>query len=219
MISAALKVEIEKFAAGLHESNRLLAQARQGEVTPRAVGAYLSNMEFLICEALKVLGRAQERANDMGHHELAAYYGRKIKEEKGHDGWARNDMANLNQLFGTEPREELSPSIRGMLSYLREATDKDPVQYLSYLLFTEYLTVLIGPEWVRLLEERCGVPQSTMTVVSNHVELDKDHVEECLREIDELVTDERFHGGLKRTLGESMRFFDEFCGEISRTIN
>ena len=219
MISDALKIEIETFATRLRESNQLLSQARQGQVTPDAVGSYLANLMFLIREALEILSLAQERASEMGFGDLAAFYLRKMREEKGHDKWAQNDIVALNRLFGTSAPLERSPAILGMLSYLRRATEEDPVQYLAYLLFTEYVTVLMGPEWLQLLEEQCGVPRSTMTVVANHVELDKEHVHACLQEIDELVTDEKFHVGLKRTLGESMRYFDEFCGEISGTIN
>jgi hypothetical protein len=174
---------------------------------------------YLIREALEILSLAQSKANEVGHADLAAFYLRKMREEKGHDKWAQNDITALNRLFGTEAVKERSPAILGMLSYLRGATEADPMQYLAYLLFTEYVTVLMGPEWLSMLEERCGVPQSAMSVVANHVELDKDHVEACLHEIDELVTDEKFHGGLKRTLHESMKYFDAFCGEISSTIN
>jgi pyrroloquinoline quinone (PQQ) biosynthesis protein C len=219
MISVTLKNEIDNFASRLRASNRLLAQARRGEVTPEAVGSYLANLMFLIREALEILAMAQERAHQNGHQELAAFYRKKMKEEKGHDKWAQNDIAKLKMLFGTDVPAKRSTAILGMLDYLRRATDEDPVQYLAYLLFTEYVTVLMGPEWLQLLEERCGVPTSAMTVISNHVELDKDHVEACLKEIDELVTDEAHHAGLSRTLGESMRFFDEFCGEISAVIN
>jgi pyrroloquinoline quinone (PQQ) biosynthesis protein C len=219
MISAVLKNDIEAFASRLRTSNRLLEQARKGMVTPYAVGAYLSNLMYLIREALEILSLAQGRASAIGHTELAAFYLRKMKEEKGHDQWAQNDIVSLNTLFGAQAVADRSPAILEMLSYLRKATEEDPVQYLAYLLFTEYVTVLIGPEWLRLLEEQCGVPASMMTVVSNHVELDKDHVEACLTEIDELVTDETFHGGLQRTLRESMQYFDAFCAEISRTIN
>ena len=219
MISISLKNEIDDFASRLRTTNRLLAQARRGEVTPEAVGSYLSNLMFLIREALDILAVAHERAGQIGHEALAAFYRTKMREEHGHDRWAQNDIAKLKSLFGTDVPATRSSAILGMLQYLRRATEEDPVQYLAYLFFAEYVTVLMGPEWLQLLEERCGVPTSAMTVVSNHVELDKDHVEACLHEIDELVTDEAYHAGLRRTLGESMRFFDEFCGEISSTIN
>ena len=54
---------------------------------------------------------------------------------------------------------------------------------------------MIGPRWLALLEERCGVPQSSMTAVGNHVELDREHAEEGFAVIDDLVGDPKMLDG------------------------
>jgi len=219
MISETLRTDIETFAVHLRTSNRLFDQTRRGKVTPHAIVAYLANMTYLIREALAVLRVAQDRAKELGHADLATFYAHKIAEEKGHDQWARNDIASIDALFGVNASFDPTRAISSMLTYLRQAIDDDPVRYLSYLLFTEYLIVLIGPEWLALLEANCGVPSSSMSVVGRHIDLDKDHVVEDLREIDALVKDARHFEPLRQTLKQSMQYFENFCEEICDVTN
>jgi hypothetical protein len=54
-----------------------------------------------------------------------------------------------------------------------------------------------------------------MTVVANHAELDREHVQEALDEIDELVGDPRKLPRMRAVLLESMTRFDRFCAEIT----
>jgi pyrroloquinoline quinone (PQQ) biosynthesis protein C len=82
-------------------------------------------------------------------------------------------------------------------------------------LFAEYLTVLLGPPWLALLEERCGIPQSSMTVIANHAEEDRHHVEEALDEIDALVADPRKLRRMREVLLDSCGHFDRFCEEVT----
>ncbi len=65
MISSDLKTEIEAFAQRLRATNRLLEQARRGEITPRAVNTYLRNLMVLIREALEILTLAQKRTTEV----------------------------------------------------------------------------------------------------------------------------------------------------------
>ncbi len=46
-----------------------------------------------------------------------------------------------------------------LILYLEETIDRDPALYLSYILFAGYLLVVLAPEWLVLLEERCGIPR------------------------------------------------------------
>ena len=93
--------------------------------------------------------------------------------------------------------------------------DDDPALYLAYILFAEQLVVILGPEWLELLEARCGIPRSSMTVIGNHAELDKEHVESALEEIDDLVGDPRKLPRMRDALRRSIGFFDRFCVEVT----
>ena len=41
---------------------------------------------------------------------------------------------------------------------------------MAYILFAEYFTVLLGPEWLAAIESGSGVPRSAVSVVAPHVE-------------------------------------------------
>ncbi len=89
-----------------------------------------------------------------------------------------------------------------------------PHLYLAYILFAEYLTVKLGPEWVAALDGRCGVPASALTVATKHIELDQHHVQEGCDEIDALAVDPALPGPLLEMLHESMRHFSAFCDDL-----
>jgi hypothetical protein len=214
-ISEALKRDIEAYATHLRGSNELFKQARCGEVTPSAIATYIANLRLLVQHTDTNLRLAEKRAEELGKTSLARFFAEKRREEVGHDRWADNDMATLSGMFGVTHAAEPSRSITGLLYYLRAMIAEEPMHYLAYILFSEYVTVLLGPEWLRLLEDRCGIPTSAMTVVGNHVELDKSHVDEGLREIDRLVGDGDPLEPMRVALRTFMRYFEGFCSEIS----
>ena len=97
--------------------------------------------------------------------------------------------------------------------------ERDPTLHLSYMLFAEYFVALLGPEWLKLLEERCGVARSSMTFVANHAELDRDHAEEAFDLIDELVSDPRKLAPMRQVVVETIAAFDDFCDEMVRAAD
>jgi pyrroloquinoline quinone (PQQ) biosynthesis protein C len=218
-ISETLKQDIEAYATRLRSSNQLFRRARHGNLTPTAVVSYIANLRFLVQHTDVNLKLAQERAEQLGRTQLARFFQQKRREEVGHDRWADNDIALLQGMFGVRPTLQPSTSIANLLEYLRAMITEEPTNYLAYILFVEYVTVLVGPEWLRLVEDRCGIPMSAMTVVGNHIELDKDHVADGLREIDQLIGEGDSAEPLRSALYTSMEYFEGFCSEMSTIIN
>ncbi len=214
-IGEALKRDIEEYAAHLRGSNRLFEQARCGELTPAALATYIANLHLLVQNTDSNLQLAERRAEELGKTNLARFFAEKRREESGHDRWAENDIATLSGMFGPTGAAEPARSITGLLDYLRAMIAEEPTHYLAYILLSEYVTVLLGPEWLQLLDERCGIPTAAMTVVGNHVELDKSHVEEGLHEIDRLVSDGESLEPMRCALRRSMQYFEGFCTEMS----
>jgi pyrroloquinoline quinone (PQQ) biosynthesis protein C len=218
-IGETLKIEIENYAAGLRDSNQLFRRAQDGDLSPDVLAAYVSNLNILVQHTDKNLTLAQKRATELGRTNLARFFVDKRTEEDGHSRWAENDVRTLKGLFGVAPAEAPASSILGLLEYLRTTIDEEPACYLAYILFAEYVTVLVGPEWLRLLERRCGLPSSAVTVVKNHVELDVSHVADGLEQIDRLVDDVNLMRPMQEALRKSMAYFDQFCSEISNVVH
>ena len=174
--------------ARARDERRLYRGAAEGALTRESLALYLSNVHALVRHTPLHLSRAHRRAKEAGRETLVAHFAQKLAEEQGHDAWAEADLASV---AAAGARTDLLPSMRDWLDGLVSIIDEDPDLYLAYILFAEYLTVLVGAEWLELLESRCGIPTSAMTVVANHVELDREHVDDALHCIDALVADPR----------------------------
>ena len=73
------------------------------------------------------------------------------------------------------------------VKHIESLIDKDPYLYLAYIFHAEYFCVLCGPDMIQSLEEKCGYPENSMTIVGNHSELDKEHIVEWEEIIETLV--------------------------------
>lgn len=208
MIADALRLEIEAHAQRGRMGNPLFVHAAAGTMTPAAVGRYLVALHYMVERTPPNIARARDRARAAGLEALADYYAKKFLEEDGHQLWSAADLEVFRETFGIPIEPTPVPAIVELADYLRELIDREPVLYVPYLLFVEYITVLTGGELVRLLVERCGVPAEALTCASNHVELDQEHTDEGLDVIDALVDDPRMLEPLRRVLRKSMDLFD-----------
>ncbi len=218
MIANALRVDIDQYAATLRTQNALFVKTLQGTLAKSEIVSYLANIREIIIQAQDAMIFASKQARARNDVALAEWFAHKQVEEKGHDTWAVRDISQVrSDDSGTQLAfsSQVVPAIRELVANNLAVIDEDPALYLTYTLFTEYLTVIAGPEWLSILEERCHVPRAAMTVVGNHIELDKDHVEEALESIDRLVTDPKKLARMREVLKQHMTFFDEFCLQIT----
>jgi pyrroloquinoline quinone (PQQ) biosynthesis protein C len=216
MIAAALHAELDQFIARTRRNNPLFCKAAEGSLTPEHISRYLTNLHHLLLHSPAHIARASERAKDLGDGSLAKHYDHKLGEEIGHEVWAERDLEKVSAQVAVPASREIVPSMRELLGFIAAIIEEHPSLYLSYALFAEGLTVILGPEWLQLLEERCGIPRSSMTVVANHAELDREHVQEALDQIDDLVGDPRKLPRMREVILESMAHFDRFCAEITQ---
>jgi hypothetical protein len=214
VIADALRVEVERYAADMPRHNSLYTGAANGRLTPEMVGYYLFNVRYLVRHTPAHLERARARSLALGGHALAAHYAAKHAEEQGHDRWADRDLERLRDGFGAAPRGDYSVGLLGLLSHIEALIDRDPALYLAYILFAEYLIVLMGPAWLALIEERCGIPRSMFSVIGNHVELDREHTCEGLAAIDTLVRDPAMLEPMLAVLRETFTHFDRFSADV-----
>jgi hypothetical protein len=215
MIGNALRVEIDRYAVEMRRSNPLYMRAADGTLTADCIATYLANIHHLICYTPTYLTRARDRAAALGDAKLTAHYQHKRGEEVGHEAWAERDLQRVAPQAIRPVERNAVPSMHALIDYLARLIDHDPALYLSYILFAEHLLVVLGPEWLEMLETRCGIPRSSMTVIGNHIELDKEHVEEALEQIDILVGDPRKLPDMRRALRATMAHFDQFCVEVT----
>lgn len=213
MIADALRVEVEIFAKTRMRENILFKMTEAGQVDASCMRTYWTNLHFLLRETYRCLKHAHRSARAKGDVALADFYQQKLEEEVGHWQWAEEDMANLP---ATAPSDTgVLPSMRRYVAFTMRTIDDNPTLYLAYMLFAEHFTVVLCPEWMDLLEKRCGLPRSAMTVIDKHVALDVGHVEEALATIDDLVDDPAMVPRMREVLQSSMDHYFDFCTEFA----
>ncbi|HWW86009.1 MAG TPA: hypothetical protein VNZ26_20575 [Vicinamibacterales bacterium] len=213
-IGNAIQFEIEQYARSLVHSNALFRAAEKGALTPEQVKIYISGILFQIRGSLKVLRRAERLASATGDHALAAHYRLKFREECGHDRWAERDLKSLRGSYTEYECNGSMRALKDLIAYLNQVIDLDPCLFLSYLLLSEYLTVLAGPAWLEALEGKCGIPRNNVSVVANHIELDREHVIDGVREIDVLIASPDKREAMLDVVAKSIAYYDRFWSEI-----
>jgi hypothetical protein len=214
MLSQVLRRDVEAYAERLRSSSRLLQRARAGELQPAAVSTYLEGLRYLLGESQALLTLAGRAAERTAAADLAAYYFQKANEERGHDRWAANDILSLSQRFSVNPRPGRSRALSDLVKFLAEEIEAQPERFLAYQLLAEYITVIVGPDWLDSLERHCGIERSCMSAVYNHVRLDEDHVDEDFAVIDVYVSASSL-SDLRNTIHRSTQYFDAFFDEVA----
>jgi hypothetical protein len=207
-----VRAKIEQHARQLAD-RPLLLKAREGLIGPDVVRTHLSSAQYLILHTQPHLSLAYDRAQRMGIGSLADYFREKATEELGHDAWARGDLEQIEARFGDGPTQP-TPAIKGLMRWVGDLIAEDARLYLVYILFAEYFTVVAGPLWVDALTQRCGIPETALTVVSKHVEADAEHAREGFQVLNEYFQDESLqHTGLL-VLDRIVKQFDRFEHEL-----
>ena len=174
---------------------------------------YLANLRLFFSRTPGHLRRAAERADSKGFTGLGACYRRKCAEEQGHHLWASEDLAHLDGP-ARGMAHGIAPSMVRLIDYVETVVTEDPRSYLAVTFLHEYLTVYLGPRWVRVLVEDCGVDPSGLTSVTKHIALDEAHAEQGVEEIDALVEDADQWSRFGKTLNRTMVLVDAWLGEI-----
>lgn len=213
MTTQQLKQSIERFHQHIKNSSPLFLNAKNGTLTDRHIAEYLKNILYLIRHTPIHLSLAKKRSSELSLFQLEQFFNQKLKEEHDHDRWAEQDLI---QFLGSKEiiLEDLSFTIKALISMIEETIQKDPRQYLAYVFFSEYFTVLGGDEWMEDLEKQCKIHRSSMTVIGNHVDLDKAHVQEDILQINSLVEETGSFEKLSHSLQNFMNLFESFCVEM-----
>ncbi len=215
MIGNALRVDIERYASTFGLENPLGSAARGGRLGAGHIVAYLASIRFLLAHTPIHLKRACDESTRLGMVALSNHFRAKLEEEVGHEAWAVRDIQRVTSSMSDPGRPEVLPSMERMVRYIESLIDRNPMLYLSYILFAEHITVLVGPELLDALEERCGVPRSSMSAIGNHVELDREHVEEGIEAIDDLVGEPSMLVPMREAVARSIEIFESFCQEVA----
>lgn len=187
MVGDVFKAQVEKHLLALRESSPLLVGARTGTLRQSQFLDYLNNLLYFFHHSVIHLEIARTRARQLGSDAIVGFLEEKIREERGHDEWARNDLRRTGGAALDFELGRVAPATHRLLAYSVDLIGRDPELFLAYMFFHEYITVVGGPALLADLETHCGIPADHVTAVAHHVELDRRHVAEDLRELEAVV--------------------------------
>lgn len=182
-----------------------------GTATQEMVTHFLTNIRYLVQHTPIHLNQAIQEAEQRDQKKLAEFFRHKYEEERDHDKWADSDIAQLNQKW-PQPHLNLAidPTMLNLVKHIENTISEDPYLYLGYIFFAEYLCVVGGPEMIEGLEKKCGFPPQSMTIVANHAELDKEHVDEWIQITRDLVDEAKYEKALLESLEKTIKIHQEF---------
>ncbi|MFW7381185.1 MAG: hypothetical protein ACOH5I_20385 [Oligoflexus sp.] len=213
----ALKKRIESYWLELQQHDRFNRSVLQGDADSEMLMHFLVNVRYLVQHTPIHLKRAMKLAEQDHKQDLKNFFEQKLKEEDGHDQWADADIEKLKQSLPKTPlKGSIDPSMKRLIAHIEETIDRDPYLYLAYIFFAEYLCVICGEELTHGLQNKCGYPPRSLTVIENHAELDQDHVHEWEETIASLIDEQFYSKQFLATLEKTIAIHREFyrsCGE------
>lgn len=187
MFRDKVKQEIEAATKNLLDKNIFIQKARKGDLSKEQISRHIKNILYSIEFTPTHLKTASERLKACGQPEIALFMDEKFNEEVGHDHWAKADLANLGSSNRIQHDKDLTKGIIELVKYIEVLVNNEPLKYIAYMTFVEYFTVLAAPEFLDCVEKKCGVPRTSLSVVSKHGELDKHHTDDDLNAIEKFV--------------------------------
>lgn len=177
-LAEILMKEIEVFWADVKGRHPLFKTILENKTDPSTIALFIANIEYLVVHTPIHLRKAKKVAENREQKDLAAYLQIKIDEEEGHDVWAKDDLKRLRQKGASDVSRYALPTMEKLIQKLDEMIERDPYEYLAYILYAEYFTVISADECFSSLTSKSDIHPDDVTVISKHAELDKEHVSE-----------------------------------------
>jgi hypothetical protein len=210
-LAIQLKTAIERWADDLWRNAELAKLASQGKLPPRALALYLESLRHLLHSSQLNLALASATSTELGDFALADYFAIKAREERGHDGWAIDDLSRLPQ--GAVTNLHPSPAILSLVELQRRLIDEHPVCFVAYALWAEYFTVLLGDGWLDGLAAS-GFERGQISAIGKHLDADRAHAARGFSEIDRLWHGQPDARVVVQVVERAGRIFERFCDEI-----
>lgn len=175
-----LKRQTESAREQLLQS-RIFTACQSGQIDIQSYRAFLTQAYHHVKHTVPLLmacgGRLDER-----YEALRVALGHYIEEESGHHEWILNDIEAIG--FAAQPvREGIGEGavdwpIELMVSYLYHQIDRgNPLALFGMVWMLEGTSVSVGGPMARMVQQTLNLPDSAMTYLFSHSELDIQHIQ------------------------------------------
>ncbi|CAG9298146.1 AMP-binding protein [Celerinatantimonas diazotrophica] len=175
-----LKQQTEAARGQLLQS-KIFAACQEGQIDRQSYRAFLTQAYHHVKHTVPLLmacgGRLDER-----YEGLRVALGHYIEEESGHQEWILNDIEALgfdSQLVREGTGEgAVDWPIELMVSYLYHQIDRgNPLALFGMVWMLEGTSVSVGGPMARMVQQTLELPDSAMTYLLSHSELDTQHIQ------------------------------------------
>ena len=139
-------------------------------------------------------------------------------EEVGHERWALRDLAELGDDVTNVPFENPLPATLALNAFAYyQITHRNPVAHLGYLYFLEFLPTSSSAVYMRLLSS-IGVPESAMSFLQEHAEVDVKHNLLMQRYVRELIRTDDDLAAVQYAMRATGRLYVEMLRAVFRRV-
>lgn len=132
---------------------------------------------------------------------------RHASSEIGHDAMALADLASLGEDVTDIPYENPLPETAAFNAFVFHVIQHgNPVGYLGYLYFLEFLPTSQGAAYMDILE-RLGIPRSAMTFLAEHTTVDMHHNRLMERYVERLIHSQDDFDAITYTMRATARLY------------
>ena len=170
-----LQVFIEKYAKDIKERSLMFEKAKNGTLKREQIGLYLFNIYFTLSQAPLRTRTTMKVAEKKGYDDVALFLKGLIEYEKGYDDWAVNDLENFgfdDQLIDSFT---IVPAVKEISAFMHEMSQRRPHSYIACHFYSAYLALLIGPEWLNLLQLNCGISMTEVSIMTKYQLFDNEY--------------------------------------------
>lgn len=206
---------ISTYYASMKNQNVFFQRVYGGQVTVPEVATFIRNLTYLTQHSQLVLRLAVASSKEKNDHHLADFFVKKIADEDGHHKWGEMDFESIKKKFKVPgAADQITDEMKHYVEDVQAMVKEDPYQLFVYILFAEYLTVIGGPDFLKAVDKACGVPPEYMSVIGNHAEIDRDHINDWAEEAKSLGMTDKDFDRCKKVLDRVMSNYDRFCSAI-----
>ena len=192
---------------------------KEGNLTKLQAAQFHYNAEIVIQNTLESMKEASFSSKKMGHTDLSIFFDLKVKEESGHDKWAKNDYLKLNLTDSEKSMLTLTEGALKLVNKLHHMARFSPFSMLAYVFFGEYHVTIVGPEVADLYSK--AINEKTV-LIDSHAKLDLEHVEDDLEALNQLMKEgtvsDQARKDLIMCMNYQIEFYNELCALADITI-
>jgi hypothetical protein len=211
-VTNKFKKIVEFWCEHAYKKTLFYNRLHEGTLTKQQAALFHYNAEVVIQNTLKCMAEAGDAAFKLGNKELGDFFKQKVKEEEGHDSWAKEDYLNLDLSKDELEELTLTPGALKLINKLHQISRFSPLSMLAYVFFGEYHYTIIGPDVDRLYKKTL---QKESKLVHSHGVLDVEHVKDDIQALNNLMEEGQSarngHQDILECMNYQIEFYNELC--------